>query len=133
MEAALPRIVLADDDGDLRSLYASSLRAWGFAVFEAVDGRDALAKVREIRPALLLMDLWMPGLNGFEVLHQLRHEPAGALLTVVMLSCMCDSDARLECFAAGADAFLVKGLALADLQSRVRAALDHAADLLGSP
>jgi len=133
MEPPQPKIVLADADDDLRAMYATGLRASGFAVFEAVDGCDALAQVREVRPALLLMDLWMPGLNGFEVLQQLRHEPAGALLTVVMLSCICDSDARLECFAAGADAYLVKGLTLADLQGRVKAALDRAGDLLGSP
>lgn len=132
MEDGPPKIVLADDDGDLRLVYGSALRAEGFEVIEAAGGAEALELVRSLRPALLILDLWMPGLSGFEVLERVRREPSGALLTILMLSCVCDADARLECFAAGADDYLVKGMPLADLRDRVRGSLARASHLLAS-
>lgn len=112
-------IVLAEDDGDLRAVYAAFLRAAGYTVFEAAHGQEAVEEVRARRPALLLLDIWMPVLNGFEVLERLRHDPAAAHTKVVMLSCQSDADARLECFGIGAVEYLVKGLPLVDLRAHV--------------
>jgi CheY-like chemotaxis protein len=116
-------IVLADDDDDLRAVYAPLLRGAGYTVFEAADGASAVALVRERRPELLLLDLWMPALNGLEVLDRLRHEPAAGRLRVVILSALADADARLESFEGGAVAYLVKGVPLAELLVQVRRAL----------
>jgi CheY-like chemotaxis protein len=58
-------IVLADDDPDFRTIYAAVLRSEGHEVCEACDGTEAVARAIERRPALLLLDLWMPGVNGF--------------------------------------------------------------------
>jgi len=113
-------VVLAEDDGDLRAVYATYLRAAGFKVLEAAHGKEALELVREHRPALLLLDIWMPVLNGFEVLDELRHDSAAGHTKVVMLSCQSDSDARLECFGVGASEYLVKGLPLAELLAHVQ-------------
>ncbi len=123
----MSRIVLADDDDDLRALYTAALRGDGHEVLEAVDGPGALAAVRAHRPALLLLDVWMPGLNGFEVLDALRHDPAGLRLRVVMLSNLSSADARLEAFEGGASAYLVKGLPLAELAAVIRQQLAEAA------
>lgn len=116
-------IVLADDDDDLRAVYAIALRSAGLEVLEATDGQAALALVRARRPQLLVLDIWMPALNGFEVLDLLRHDPAGARLRVLVVSNLGDADARLEAFEAGASDYVVKGLGLADLIDRVRRAL----------
>jgi DNA-binding response OmpR family regulator len=113
--ACVSTIVLAEDDNDLRSLYAAYLRAAGYQVLEACDGAQALGLVRAHRPRLLLLDIWMPVMNGFEVLNSLRHDAAAGCTKVMMLSCLGDSDARLECFGVGAVEYLVKGLPLADL------------------
>jgi DNA-binding response OmpR family regulator len=113
-------IVLAEDDNDLRIVYASYLRAAGLTVLEAADGRQAIALVRAHHPDLLLLDIWMPLLNGFEVLDGLRHDPAAGHTKVVMLSCQSDSDAQLECFGVGASEYLVKGLPLDVLLAHVR-------------
>jgi DNA-binding response OmpR family regulator len=112
-------IVLADDDEDLRSIYAPLLRSAGHIVREASGGSDALELVREHRPGLLILDVWMPGFNGFEVLEALRHDPASSGLKVMMLSNIGDADTRLECFEMGATEYIVKGLALVDLQAKI--------------
>jgi CheY-like chemotaxis protein len=119
-------IVLAEDERDVRSLYAACLRGAGHVVWEAVDGQEALALVLRHQPALLLLDVWMPGLNGFEVLDHLRADAGGTGVKVVMLSNLTDADTRLECFAAGASDYWLKGDPLAEFCARVNA-------LLGTP
>lgn len=93
-----PIIVLADDEPDLRSIYATSLRREGYEVWEASDGREALELVAAHQPALLLLDVWMPTLNGLEVVDQLRNHALAGQLRVIMLSNLSDSDTRLEGF-----------------------------------
>jgi DNA-binding response OmpR family regulator len=112
-------IVLADDDEDLRAIYGPCLRSAGHTVLEAGGGAEALRLVREHRPDLLILDVWMPRCNGFEVLEALRHDPASTGLKILMLSSLGDSDTRLECFEMGAADYLVKGLSLADFRARI--------------
>ena len=112
-------IVLADDDEDLRAIYAPCLRAAGYAVWEAPGGAEAIELVRQHRPDLLVLDVWMPRVNGFEVLEKLRHDPAASSLTVLMLSNLGDADTRLECFEMGAADYLVKGVSLGELLAHV--------------
>jgi DNA-binding response OmpR family regulator len=69
---------------------------------------------------LLLLDVWMPRLNGLEVVEQLRHDPVSGQMRVVMLSNLGDSDTRLEGFSAGVSDYWIKGLSLAELCRRVR-------------
>ena len=116
-------IVLADDEPDLRALYAEVLRRDGYEVWEAVDGREALAMVAGHRPDLLILDVWMPDLNGFEVLDRLRYDPEATTLKVVMLSNLSDAETRLEGYSAGAADYWVKGLSVDDFCTRVRRAL----------
>jgi CheY-like chemotaxis protein len=120
-------IVLADDDVDLRAVYGPCLRSAGHEVWEAADGREAVTCVRQLQPDLLLLDIWMPHFNGFEVLDMLRHDPAATRLKVVVLSNLGDADSRLEAFGCGAVEYLVKGLALSDLLAKIDSALAEAA------
>jgi len=129
-------IVLADDEPDLRSIYAACLRNEGYEVWEASDGREALDLVEAHRPALLLLDVWMPILNGLEVVEHLRNDPLSGLMRVVMLSNLGDSDTRLEGFSAGAADYWVKGLPLSELCRRVKLLVSEphpACDLAESP
>ncbi len=115
------KIVLADDEPDLRAVYAACLRQAGYQVLEAADGREAVALVAAHRPALLILDVWMPHLNGFEVLDELREDPLATNLKVVMLSNLGDSDTRLEGYAVGVvDYWLKSLLSLNELQRRVQ-------------
>ncbi len=117
--AAMGSIVLADDDEDLRAVYGPFLRSLGHEVWEAVGGLEALELVRQHRPRLLILDVWMPRCNGFEVLERLRHDPLSSRMKVLMLSNLGDADTRLECFEMGAADYLVKGLALGDFRDRI--------------
>lgn len=122
-------ILLADDSADLRTLYGTCLRGRGHDVIEAEDGRAAVEQVRRHRPDLLLLDIWMPELNGYEVLDALRSEPAALRMKVIMLSVLDDGEAQLRAFGGGAVEYLVKGVTLAALSARVDAVLASTAEL----
>jgi DNA-binding response OmpR family regulator len=112
-------IVLAEDDSDLRAIYAHCLREAGHVVWEAVDGGQALALVRAHVPELLLLDIWMPILNGLEVLERLAGTPEGVGLKIVVLSRQDDADTRLEGFALGVVDYWTKDMPVAELRDRI--------------
>jgi DNA-binding response OmpR family regulator len=113
-------IVVAEDDTDLRSLYAECLRRAGYRVFEACDGAEALTQVHDHTPDILLLDIWMPNLNGLEVLEHLGRAPEAVGLKIVVLSHATDSDMRLEGYALGADDYWIKDLTLVELCTRIK-------------
>jgi DNA-binding response OmpR family regulator len=112
-------IVLAEDDTELRSNYALCLRQAGHDVWEAADGAQALALVRAHAPELLILDMWMPILNGLEVLERLVGAAEAVGIKVVMLSNQCDSDTRLEGFALGVVDYWNKDMPVAELGERI--------------
>jgi DNA-binding response OmpR family regulator len=114
------RILLAEDDRFLRKAAATALKRQGFTVLEAVDGEEALRMARAEGPDLILLDLIMPKLQGFEVLHALKAEPATAAIPVLILSNLGqDSDVK-QAMEAGAAGYLVKAnLTLHDLGKRI--------------
>jgi DNA-binding response OmpR family regulator len=113
-------IVLAEDDPDLRSLLAGCLRREGHLVWEACDGGEALGLVRSHAPALLLLDIWMPVLNGLEVLEHLGRSSEAMGMKVVVLSQLGDADTRLEGFALGVDDYWTKDFSLVELCARIQ-------------
>lgn len=119
-------IVLAEDDADLRALYAEWLRRAGHRVWEAADGGEAVAQVQACRPDLLLLDIWMPVLNGLEVLEYLKKAREAVGLKVVVLSHQRDADTRLEGFAMGVADYWTKDLSLAELSDRIASVLSPA-------
>jgi DNA-binding response OmpR family regulator len=116
-------ILLADDDEAIRAVYRACLQSAGHRVLEAADGRQALETFRQHRPELMILDVWMPELNGFEVLDALRHDSSSTRLKILMLSNLGDADTRLEAFNGGAMEYLVKGVPLNDLLGHVNALL----------
>ncbi len=121
-------IVVADDEEDLRAVYGAALREAGYQVWEAADGAETIRAVRERRPDLLLLDVWMPILNGFEVVEALRHDAPSGSVKVVMLSNLDDADSRLEGFSAGVADYWIKGLSLFELRQKVGRILGESAD-----
>jgi len=84
------------------------LRATGFAVTDAADGQEALARLAEFTPDLVLLDLVMPDIDGFEVLRRIRSEPRSATIPVIMLSESSDTAVRRQAIDAGANEFWSK-------------------------
>ena len=102
-------ILLVDDDRNLVALMGRKLEAEGYTVLTAADGRDGLTKARTGGPDLVLLDLVMPGMNGFEVLKGLKASPETAQVPVVMLTTQGDRKSIFEAERLGAADFVVKG------------------------
>ena len=114
-----PLVLVADDDEDILLLVTTRLRRDGFDIISARSGDEALALVRERRPALAVLDIGMPGLDGVQVLEQIRaDDDLRAMLVVLLTAKAQESDVRRG-FDAGADAYVKKPFSPADLSARV--------------
>jgi len=118
------RVLLAEDDRFLRRAAEARLRQHGLEVLTAVDGEEALRVARAEHPDLVLLDVVMPKLQGFEVLKALKQDDATARIPVIVLSNLGQERDVEQATALGAVAFLVKAnLSLQDLVQRVDAVL----------
>jgi DNA-binding response OmpR family regulator len=112
-------ILVADDDDDILLLVTTRLRRDGHEVVSASRGDDALALARELHPALAVLDLGMPGLDGLEVLAQIRADDSLAGTRVLLLTAKAqESDVRRG-YAVGADAYVKKPFSPAELSAKV--------------
>jgi DNA-binding response OmpR family regulator len=117
-------MVIASGEVPLRHDLARHLCNLGHQVIETSDGARSLELVRAHRPAILVLDLELPGLTGFEVLDALRYDPAAARLIIVVLAKHGDAETRLDTFEAGATEFLLSSHPPAELASRIHELLD---------
>jgi CheY-like chemotaxis protein len=114
-----PLVLCADDDEDILSLVALRLERAGFEVAKASDGEAAIAGVRELRPAVLVLDVMMPKRNGLEVLAEVRADPGLAPMKVLLLSARVQEADIERGVGAGADAYLAKPFRAQDLVAAV--------------
>jgi two-component system OmpR family response regulator/two-component system response regulator QseB len=117
-------VLLVDDDARIRRTVGAGLRLEGFEVVPASGGRAALAAVEQIEPAVMLLDMAMPDLDGLEVLRRLRG--AGHDLPVCVLSARDEIGDRVAGLEAGADDYVVKPFQLEELAARLRALVRRA-------
>lgn len=102
-------VLVVDDSADLRSLVAESLRKLGnFTVVTAEDGAEGLQRYFEIHPDCVVIDVMMPGLDGYQLVRALRGDPASSATPLVILSAMIQEKDRLAGFISGADEYLMK-------------------------
>ena len=116
-------VLIVDDEPMARTLLRLMLVRAGFHVSEAEDGFDALEKVRKNQPDVILLDVMMPGMDGFAVCEKLRSEPATAELPIIMLSAKTDLDSINKGLRAGATIYLTKPISPEELTQHVRDAL----------
>ena len=114
-----PTVLVVDDEPRAQNLLRSLLEVEGYRVLCASHGPEALEQARQL-PDVVLLDLMMPGMDGFEVCRRLRAEPALALMPVIILTALDDRASRLQGLAAGADDFLSKPFDSAELRARLR-------------
>ena len=125
-------ILVADDQASNRELLEELLTAQGFTVLTAPDGASALESIARIHPDLVLLDVMMPGLNGFEVCARIKNNPETYLIPVVLVTALSDKQDRIEGIQAGADDFLTRPVDRVELLARVRSliTLKHRTDEL---
>jgi DNA-binding response OmpR family regulator len=116
-----PLVLVVDDEASVRNSLERALRLEGFAVGTAAGGRDALAAVAQRSPAVIVLDVAMPDLDGVSVVRRLRAD--GVDVPVCILSARDEIEDRVAGLQAGADDYLVKPFALAELTARLHALL----------
>lgn len=117
------RILVVDDAPANAKLLEDLLGFHGFEVDAVSSGEEALARVRQDPPDLVLLDVLMPGLSGYEVCRELRADPAFAMMPIVMVTALEDRESRLKGLEAGADDFISRPVHAPELVARVRSLL----------
>jgi putative two-component system response regulator len=117
------RILIVDDESAARAALEALLRREGFDVRDASDGPSALAECATFRPDLILLDILMPGINGFEVCRRIKATPETRLTPVVLITGLSATEDRIEGINAGADDFLSKPIDINELLARTRSLL----------
>jgi DNA-binding response OmpR family regulator len=123
----VPKILAVDDDADVLELVRLTLARSTppLAIETATSGADALAKVKANRPHLVVLDLMMPGIDGFEVCKRLRADLATALIPVIMLTACSDAESKRMGFLSGTDDYVVKPFDRSELLARVHRLLQR--------
>jgi DNA-binding response OmpR family regulator len=121
------RVLLVDDDAALRALYRFNLEASGVSVVEAPDGESALELLQGELPDVVLLDVMMPGVDGWEVAHRLASDPRTAGLPIIFITALADDAARVRGMNCGAIGYLVKPFNPVRLAAEVEALLAAAA------
>jgi two-component system alkaline phosphatase synthesis response regulator PhoP len=114
------KILVVDDDADLIELLSFNLKKAGFSIGTALDGVDALKKARSIRPDLILLDLMLPGLDGFAVCETLRRDAATASIPIIIVTAFSSELGRLAGLDCGANDYVTKPFSPKTLVSRVQ-------------
>ena len=122
-EANGKRVLVVDDEPDIIALVAYHLAKAGFRVSTASNGDDAVDEARKEHPSLIVLDLMLPGISGFEVLETIRRDPSTSGVAVLMLTARKDEVDRVKGLSLGADDYLTKPFSPAELVLRAKAIL----------
>ena len=117
------RLLVVEDDPDALWILQVALEAEGYQVSTASDGAEALQKVTEKKPALVVLDIMLPGIDGYQVCRHLRNNPDTATIPVLMLTARTGSRAQVTGFESGADDYVSKPAKVEEVLRRVKALL----------
>jgi DNA-binding response OmpR family regulator len=114
-----PLVLIADDDEDILQLLAFRLERAGYEIVQARNGHQALQLALELQPALAVLDVTMPGLDGYDVTRELRRDDRTSTIPVILLTARAQASDVARGMAAGADDYLKKPFEAQDLKDRV--------------
>jgi two-component system cell cycle response regulator DivK len=123
LERTRPLVVIAEDNEDTRRVYSLILRHFGYRVEEATTGAEAVAMTRALHPSLVLMDIGLPELDGFQASRLLKSDPATSGIPLIAFSARVDSTADLVSGSPTFDGYILKPVSPSDLVQRVNAYL----------
>ena len=124
MAPPAPRVLVTDDEDNIRFLLDAALRHFGFDVVLAANGREALGAVADDRPDLIVLDVMLPDLDGFEVCRRLRAD--GVKVPVLFLTARDGTEDKVRGLTLGGDDYVTKPFSLEEVVARVRAILRRA-------
>src|SRR3989338_6429544 len=128
------KIFIAEDNPQFCELYRIALESEGYKVLFANTGREAIEKIPAERPDLIILDVMMPEMDGYEVCRNLRDLPEFALIPIIMLTAKTADEDKIKGYNVGADDYITKPFSLKVLRARVRGVLERsAAKKVGSP
>lgn len=117
-------ILLVEDDDKLANIYETRLQAEGFITKRVANGEDALSTALQVKPDLILLDVMMPKVSGFDVLDILRNTPETTNVKIIMLTALSQDSDKDRAKALGVDDYLIKSqVVIADVVERVKAQL----------
>ncbi|MEO8621219.1 MAG: response regulator [bacterium] len=117
------RVLIVDDEPNNRQLLEVMLASEGYVLETAASGEQALAVVALQPPDLILLDVMMPGMDGYMVAARLKRNAATQDILIILLTALDDRNSRMHGLSTGADGYITKPIDLADLRARVKAAL----------
>ncbi len=120
------KVLVADDEKDVLTLVCNNLKAAGFTTLQADDGPSALDQARAQMPALIVLDLMLPGMSGLEVCKTLKSDPTTKAIPIVMLTAKAEEVDRILGFELGADDYITKPFSPRELVLRVQSVLRRA-------
>lgn len=118
--SAAATILLVEDNEDNRAVYTTILRYYGYHVIEAPSAEEGIAMARQTQPALILMDIGLPGIDGWEATRRLKGDPRTRHIPIVALTAHALAEHRAQSFAAGCDGYLAKPIEPRDVLTEVR-------------
>ncbi|HET7673175.1 MAG TPA: response regulator [Candidatus Saccharimonadales bacterium] len=126
-DASQKTILLVEDDDRLASVYETRLQAEGFKTKRVGNGEDALAMALQVKPDLILLDVMMPKVSGFDVLDILRNTPETTNMKIIMLTALSQDSDRERAKSLGVDDYLIKSqVVIADVVQKIKEHLDIA-------
>jgi two-component system alkaline phosphatase synthesis response regulator PhoP len=117
------KILIVDEEIDASTALKVALEAEGYNVIEALDGYEGIRKAKSENPDVILLDIMMPGMDGFEVCQLLKADPVSMHIPIIMLTAKGEVDDKVEGLELGADDYVTKPFNLKELKARIRIVL----------
>ena len=123
MENPKKKILIVDDEADMRVMFSTRLEISNFEVIEAEDGEEGLEKAKKEKPDLIVLDLMLPKINGFEVCRMLKFDDNYKNIPIIVLSALSQQNEREKATQCGADAYFIKPFDLSLLVTKIESLL----------
>jgi diguanylate cyclase (GGDEF)-like protein len=115
----MKKVLVIDDDLELQELLKFSFQHFGYDVYQAYDGKEGLKKIKEVLPDIIVLDIIMPEMNGFEVIEEIKQDPELCLIPVIMMTSLGHTRDKITGVKLGADEYIVKPVEPYELIARV--------------